>query len=181
MDCIEFDDRQVEEIELLDRTADKEFDDDKIVIFDVNAKLSDGTLVEIEIQKHNQAGFIARSIFYTSKRLVSQGKKGMSYKELKPVVTLNIVDFDLFRDTEEFYSMFDFVERKRKTVLSDLIRIDFMELRKLDKNNIDKNNKKALWVKFFNAESEEELNMLTQLDKTFEEPVKKLFLKMKFT
>ncbi|MFV0520123.1 MAG: Rpn family recombination-promoting nuclease/putative transposase [Lachnospirales bacterium] len=174
-DCIGFGQKQVEEITLVDRTGDKEFEDDKTIIFDVNAKLSDGTLVNVEIQKLNHFGFIERSIFYTSRRLSGQGVKGLQYGDLKQTVALNIVDFDLFNDTEDFYSTFYFSEKDRHTILSDLLRIDFLELKKLDLNNIDTTNKKELWVKFFNAESEEELDMLKEIDKTFEKPVEKLY------
>ncbi len=147
-DCIEFDNIQVSEITLLDRSIDREQKDDKLIILDVNARLSDGTLVNVEIQKYNQDSFIERSIFYAGKRLSSQGTKGFDYGELKQTVSLNIVDFDMFE--EEFYSTFYLMDKGRHTKLSDILRVDFLELQKLDLNNINKNDKKALWVKFFN-------------------------------
>lgn len=173
-DCIEFDDKQVSEIILIDRTIDRELEDDKTIIFDVNAKLSDGTLVNVEIQKINQNNFTQRTIFYASKRLASQAIKGLGYEILKQTVALNIVDFDLFGDTNEFYSTFYLMEQNRHTRLNSLLRIDFLELQKLDESNNDKDSKKALWVKFFNAESKEELDMLKEADVTFDKPVSKL-------
>ncbi len=173
-DCIEFDNRQVSEITLIDRTMDREEENDKSIIFDVNAKLSDGTLVNVEIQKFNQNSFTERSIFYAGKRLASQGAKGSEYGALKQTVSLNIVDFDLFNDTEKFYSTFYLMEKDRHTKLSDILRIDFLELQKLDLENIQTSDKKALWVKFFNAESKEELDMLKEADVTFEKTINKL-------
>lgn len=173
-DCIEFDDKQVDEILLLDRTIDRVHENDKLVIFDVNARLSDGTLVNIEIQKLEQLGFIERTIFYSSKRLTEQGTKGSKYYDLKQTVSLNIVDFNIFKETEDFYSTFYFTEKDRNTLLSKLLRIDFLELKKLNLNKIDVTDKKQLWVKFFNAETEEDLEMITKIDKSFEKPVKKV-------
>ncbi len=173
-DCIGFDNKQLTEISLLDRTIEGENKDDKSIILDVNVKLSDGTLVDVEIQRSRKASFNERSIFYTSKRLVSQGYKGVGYEKLKQTVALNIVDFDAFNDTKEFYSTFYLMEQNRHTILSDIFRIDYLELKKLNNMVIDKNNKKELWVRFFNAETKEELNMIKEADPTFEKVVDKL-------
>ncbi len=174
VDCIEFSDRQVDQITLLDRTIDKKHENEKIVILDVNVKLSDGTLVNVEVQKYNQTSFIERSIYYLAARISSQGKKGIEYSKLKSTISLNIVDFNLFKNTDEFYSRFMLSERDRHDILSNLVRIDFLELKKIDVSNIDNNDKKALWVKFFNAKTEGELNMIKNIDKTFEDSVEKL-------
>lgn len=105
-DCIGFNNKKLAEITLLDRTIEGDNKDDKSIILDINVKLSDGTLVDVEIQRSRKASFNERSIFYISKRLVSQGYKGFGYERLKQTVALNIVDFDAFNDTDEFYSTF---------------------------------------------------------------------------
>lgn len=173
-DCIEFDDKKLEEIILLDRGIDGETPADKSIILDINAKLSDGTLVNIELQRIYQGSFNERSIFYTSRRFASQGSKGSDYEDLKPTVALNIVDFNVFKDTDEFYSKFYLMEENRHTKLSEFFRIDYLELPKIKDRKIDKNNKKELWVRFFNAESKEELDMIKEVDPTFEKAVEKL-------
>ncbi len=173
-DCIGFNNKQLAEITLLDRAVDGDTENDKSIILDINAKLSDGSLVNIEVQRTKQVSFNERSIFYTSKRLASQGYKGFAYEQLRPTIALNIVDFDAFNDTDEFYSSFYLMEETRHTKLSDVFRIDFLELKKLNNMAIDKNNKKELWVRFFNAESKEELDMLKEADPTFEKVVDRL-------
>ena len=40
-----------------------------------------------------------RSLFYWAKLYASQLNKGRSYKELCPVITINILGFNLFKDT----------------------------------------------------------------------------------
>ncbi len=90
------------------------------------------------------------------------------------MVLLNILDFNLFKEDETFYRSFYFMDKDNDIKLSDLMRIDFMELRKLDLENIDRKNKKALWVKFFNAKTKGDLDMIKEIDDTFEKPVEKL-------
>ncbi len=174
VDCIEFDDKQVSEITLIDRTDDKKHEDDKLVIFDVNAKLSDGTYVNIEVQKHKHAGYAERSVFYTCKRLIYQARKSMEYKDLKQTISLNILGFDYFKDDDSYYRRFYLVDDVNNVRLTDVIRIDYMELSKIKSDHIDNNDKKALWGMFFNAKTVEELDMVKNIDKTFEEAVERL-------
>ncbi len=173
-DCIEFDNKQVSEITLLDRTEDKEHRDDKLIIFDIKARLNDGTYVNVEIQKINEGNYIERSLFYTNKAFTKQGISGLNYKNLNHVVSLNIIDFNLFPKDSNFYRSFYLEDTQNKVRLTNLIRIDYMELRKIDLKYIDNKNKKALWVKFFNAKTEGDLDMIKDIDNTFEKPVEKL-------
>lgn len=173
-DCIEFDDKKLEHIELVDRMLDREDRDDKLAILDVNARLSDGTEVNIEVQVSDTKDYRDRTAYYSAKRLVAQGQKGMMYDEFNEVVSLNIVDYVQFEETEKAYTSFTLKEETENILLSDLIRIDFLELPKalaIDKS-ID--NKKLLWAKFFKAETSEELQEIVNQDATFKEPVNKL-------
>ena len=50
-------------------------------------------------KKRNNDEMYKRSLFYWAKLYYSQLKKGQKYKELCPVITINILDFNLFKDT----------------------------------------------------------------------------------
>lgn len=172
-DCIGFDDKVVEDIILLDRTDDGENINDKTVVFDLNVKLNDGSLVNVEIQRSKQRHYAERSAFYTARRLANQKIKGEDYSKLKDTVSLNILDFKMF-DNNDFYNRYKLVNVETQEPLTDIIKIDFLELPKLNEMNFNKHPKRALWVDFFNAQTKGELEMILEKDKTFEPITMKL-------
>jgi len=65
--------------------------------------------VNVEIQLINQYNMIKRTIFYMSKMLLSQLKKGEDYSNLNRTVTINILDFN-YLEGENFiknYALFE--------------------------------------------------------------------------
>ncbi len=140
------------------------------IILDVNVKLTDGTLVNVEIQRHGNDDFKKRAVYYSSQRLIDQGTKGMNYNELSSTVSLNIVDFNVFK-SKEYYSRCYFIKEGSQELLTDLISIDFLELKKVNWNNSSKGDSIVLWALFMNSEYKEELEMIKDIDKTFEESV----------
>lgn len=62
-------------------------------------------------------------------------------------------------DCEGACSRFSLLEETRHEPLTEKCSILFFELKKVN-NNIDKNDRKKLWLQLINAETEEELDML---------------------
>ena len=63
-------------------------EDERGVIFDVKCITADGRHVIVEMQKKSQEYFVDRALFYTSKAIVGQGKKGKWNFRLAPVYTV---------------------------------------------------------------------------------------------
>lgn len=70
-----------ETIELTNTEISPEYEDDKLSRFDIRAKLSDGTHIEIEIQINNEHNMILRSLYYQAKLFQDQMCSGMGYEE----------------------------------------------------------------------------------------------------
>lgn len=68
-------------------------EDERGVIFDVKCITADGRHVIVEMQKKSQEYFVDRALFYTSKAIVGQGKKGKWNFRLAPVYTVCFMDF----------------------------------------------------------------------------------------
>ena len=68
----------------------KHCDSSRIKNNDALREQMDSTLVETNMYK--------RSLFYWAKIYYSQLKKGQKYRELCPVIAINILDFNLFKD-----------------------------------------------------------------------------------
>lgn len=109
-------------------------------------------MVEIE-------AWAERSLFYLAKMFTEQIKKGEDYDVLKKCISISILDFNLFKDTTEFYSVFHLREDYRHSLYTDKFEFHTIELPKLPKN-IDTADDLLYWSKFINANSEEEFKMI---------------------
>ncbi len=75
-------------------------------ILDVRAMDSDGRHYDIEIQVRPQAAYIQRSIYYLARLYGGQLGHGSDYQRLSPCVSISLLDFVLFKDTDELHHYF---------------------------------------------------------------------------
>ncbi|MGN0181298.1 MAG: Rpn family recombination-promoting nuclease/putative transposase [Candidatus Ornithomonoglobus sp.] len=132
----------------------------KFTRLDLNLTTNKG-LINVEIQISNNGDFPERGLYYWAQRYGRQLKKGDSYSDIQPTISIYIVDFKMF-DTDSFYSFYTMADIEHNKILTDKCAMYFFELPKLDKN-YDAKNRRKLWMQLINAESEAELDML---DKT---------------
>ena len=55
----------------------------------------------------------------------------MSYKELNPVIAINILNFDLFSLTDRFHTTYHLYEDMEKLKLTDVMEFHFIEMTEL--------------------------------------------------
>lgn len=92
------------------------------------------------------------------------------YTKLAQTISINIIDFDLF-EFEKYHSTFWLTEEYERIRLTDIVRVDFLELQKARNITGQSDDMKQLWMDFLNAESEEELLMLAQKNEVFQRPM----------
>ena len=78
----------------------------------------------------------------------------------KRCVSISVLNFTLFQDTDEFYSCFHLREDKRNTIYTEKMEFHVLELTKLPEELKEDSSDILLWAKFINAEKKEELDML---------------------
>lgn len=122
---------QIAGITLLNPELNKEFKEDKKSILDIRAVTLEGTQVNIEIQLNNKYDMEKRSLFYWAEMYTRQMHEGMAYKELSKTVTINILDFDYLKQTNNYHSVFHLSEKEEGFSLTDTLEMHFMELPKL--------------------------------------------------
>ncbi len=118
-------------LQLEDPHLHREHQDDKLSILDVSATLDTGTKVNIEIQLNNNHDMIKRSLYYWGKLYTSQLQKGMPYSSLSKTITINLLNFVLFPEYEEFYTTGKLWNIQQQKQFSDDIEIHVIELPKL--------------------------------------------------
>jgi len=87
------DDIKIENI--LESESNKENAANKLNRVDLLVKDSKGELIIIEVQNDYQADYLLRMLFGTAKLIVDNMDEGMAYHEVKKVISIHIVYFDL--------------------------------------------------------------------------------------
>ena len=91
--------------------------------------------------------FIRRSLYYWANSYSSLLNKSENYTKLSPVISINVLDFTLFNDIDDFHSCYLLKEIKHNKILTDHCMLHYIKLPKFNLNN-DK-EKLSSWIKFF--------------------------------
>lgn len=108
-----------------------EYENDKYSRLDILAATQSGEWINIEIQFANQYDMVKRTLYYWSGLYRTPIEKSMSYKELHPVIAINIMNFELLYETELFHTTYHLYEDKEKFQLTDVMEFHFIEMPKL--------------------------------------------------
>ena len=120
----------------------------KDTFVDVKAKLSNDSLVIIEMQVLNVEGFEKRVLYNAAKSYSTQLVKGEQYYLLNPVIALTLTDFEMFADSENYISTFKLLEKEQFIEYGDDIELVFVELPKFDKQEQELETITDKWLYF---------------------------------
>lgn len=95
-----------------------------------------------------------RQLFYLAKMYTEDLTSGEEYEKLNKCISISILDFNL-NDRADYHSIYRFRDNKGNE-FSDILELHTIELRKKITGDSDIEN----WIRFFNAESEADLNMI---------------------
>jgi predicted transposase/invertase (TIGR01784 family) len=126
---------------------------------DILAKIADeDSLVNIEVQIKNQYNIEKRSLYYWSRKYAWDFASGSDYRELVPVIAINIVDFGLF-PLDDFHTSYHLWEDRHKEVmLTDVCEIHFLDMvkfRKVKEHRLE--DPLYRWLVYFDETSPVEL------------------------
>ena len=138
---------------------------DKIGILDIKAEINGEKIVQIEMQKKNKYNMEQRTIFYGSKVLSKLLKKGDTYNELKPIILINILNFNLIKLPEYYTKTKTVAENYNEYELIKGIKYGFIELTKFRKARPNLDNKLDQWLIFIDNKKKEWLKMVTEKNK----------------
>lgn len=158
---------RVTDIMLEDRELPSEHIMEKQGRLDIRAETSNGELIDIEVQTYADNAIGARELFYFAKLYTSQPARGMQYEALKPVVIINLMAFNHFKDREQYHSCYEVQERDLHDVLSDKISIHFVEAQKCKDLSAKNKNRLVRWMKYLTYSSPEEVVEMAREDEVF--------------
>lgn len=132
----------------------KRFKWQKQGILDVFVQLKDGTKINIELQVRPVTEWKKRNLFYLAGLYMDTLFIGDNYRKLNRTVCISILGFNLL-EGEKYHSVFRLRDEKGCD-FTDLWELHILELNK----PLAGNNRVDDWIRLFNAETEEELDMI---------------------
>lgn len=121
-----------------------------IPALNVHAQNEDGKQVNLEIQVTNKYDMPKRSLYYSAKMYEEQLSEGQLYKDLKKVISINILTFNQVQN-ERFHNTYHLREDHTGELLIDDIEIHFMELPKLGLRTNKMDDRLVKWLMFING------------------------------
>jgi len=118
--------------EILESESNKDKEDDKINRVDFLIKNKKGELIIAEIQNTKELDYFLRILFSTSKVITEHIKEGSPYKNIKKVISVSIIYFDLGQGEDYIYH--------GKTIFKGLHNNDILQLSNDQKQLFKKSN-----------------------------------------
>lgn len=147
---------------------------EKLSILDLHVVTETSININVEIQLINQYNMIKRTIFYLSKIILSQLKKGEDYSALSRTITINILNFN-YLEEDNFINNYLYHNKITKKILSDLCEIIFIELPKFNNTHKDYNDKLHKWLTFLANPSGKEIQDMAKTDSEIKEAMDVLY------
>ena len=129
---------------------------DKETIVDVKCITKNGTVVIIEVQLSGNSRFPERILYYWAANYSKLLKKGEQYDVLTPVISINLLNFNLNKNDKNVHSCYMIYDTKNKNLLTDHLQIHIIELKKFKFKDNDLKKDLNYWLGFFTTKDMEE-------------------------
>jgi predicted transposase/invertase (TIGR01784 family) len=156
---LEIPEDEYRDIVIVNPNLPREYPDKKLGIVDLQVKTSSGQIVHIEIQCDPVAAMRDRLVFYDSSMIAGQIHPGEEFKSLNRVVSILITDYVLISKSPPYHHRFTLYDPDASVEFTDLLEIRTLELPKLPETA---DVYLWHWLKFFCAETLEELEMVAK-------------------
>ena len=143
-------------VEILNPFNLKKHYNDKETIVDVKCITKNGTVVIIEVQLSGNSRIPERILYYWSANYSKLLKKGEEYEDLTPVISINLLNFNLNKVNKNVHSCYMIYDTKNKRLLTDHLQIHIIELKKFKFKDNDLKKDLNYWLGFFTTNNMEE-------------------------
>ncbi|GHT81143.1 hypothetical protein AGMMS49960_05020 [Betaproteobacteria bacterium] len=160
------------EVTIVDPHLSRERLEDKLGILDVKVKTLTGKIIDIEIQVSDYPQMRERVVFYQAKMITEQIGEGDGYQKIQRVISIIITDYMFVPENDSYHNRYTLRDPKTGSEFTRLLEVNTLELPKLPKAE----DGAVLWdwLKFLDARSKEDLNMLTTKNPMVQKAVAKL-------
>ena len=150
-------DDEYRDIVIVNPYLPREYPDKKLGIVDLRVTTRLGNIIHVEIQRDPFPAMRNRIVFYDSSLITGQIGEGDEYGNMKRAISILITDYVLIPESLLYHHRFTLYDHRAAVEFTDLIEIRTLELTKLPEIcDVYLWN----WLRFFRAETKEELEMV---------------------
>ena len=167
--------RKIKAIDLdRNQVLDNEYVEQKLGILDLKVTLDDNSICNIEIQLTDKYNIEKRMLHYWGKLYSSQLKVKEDYKEIKPVISILITDYEIKQlKGNKAYTKWQIIEvEERKTILTNDMELHIIVLPRAIRELEDEDLRK--WLMFLENPNDSEVKAMTKKDKELENAMERL-------
>ena len=150
---------QITDVCFLDKDQDPNFEHEKLSKLDILAQTNTGMQIDIEVQVLKHAYLSERFLYYWAGLYGSQLKEKDQYTQLKPTVSIILLDFDYLPETA-WHNRYHICNDISKHTLTDHFAMHFIEIKKFTHSDVKKLTKLGTWAAYFSNCDEKELEVL---------------------
>lgn len=122
------DERVITDITFLSNEQTSDYPEDRVAIYDIYCETETGEKIIVEMQNKAQPFFKDRALYYLSRAITKQAKRGQNWGfDIKAVYGVFFLNFDLF-DNEKFRIDVIMADRETGELFSDKMRQIFITL-----------------------------------------------------
>ncbi len=150
--------KNIKSVRILNPFLWKRYKKQKMGILDIQLELNNDAKINIEIQLKQKYNWKKRSVFYLAKMFTADLRRGEDYEKAKRCIVITILDFELEDCVSTDYHNVYMLRDQNGNMYTDVLELHTIELKKKP----CKEQPSALdeWHSLFNAETEEDLDML---------------------
>lgn len=141
----------IQDLQFSNTEMSPEHDHDKLTRLDVACVLDSGEQVDVEVQVANEKNMARRTLYYWSQMYLMSLPAGKTYRNLKPCITINLVNFS-FLPQEDPHSVYGIYNPTNEHQLTKDLAIHFLEIPKCakqEKKPITEMSKMERWLAYF--------------------------------
>ena len=163
---------EYESIEISDPHLLPDYIMEKYAIVDVKLHTKTKKIIHIEIQLNVSEHMRKRVVFYDAKLITEQIDHKEQYDTIQRVISIIITEENLIPGSSNYHHRFTLYDPNAGVEFSDILEIHTLELKKLPADTDGENLYD--WGKLIAAETEEELDMITQRNPEMKKAIVKL-------
>lgn len=153
-------DLKIDSLEILHQfSLEKQQLSDKLGILDIVATLTDGTIVNIEMQVQNYENTVDRSLFYEAGLFHESLKTKQNYSTIPRTIGIWILNYNIF-DEGPFHEIAKLKRDYEDIILTDKLELHYIQLPKFKEKCKRISTKLEQWLTFIINENLEEISMM---------------------
>jgi predicted transposase/invertase (TIGR01784 family) len=148
---------ELSHLTIMDPSLKREQKWEKSGVLDIKVHTKSSVVINVEMQMRSSSQLRDRIVFYGTKMLQEQKKRGESHA-LNRVINIVIVNDTLLPEEREYLNRYTMMNRKSKKTFTELLEVIIMELPKVP----EKDDGQAVWpwLEYLRCRTWEEYDML---------------------